>query len=316
MENIKLIDRIWESFSSVNNHYAVRNFRSGLSGMLSDKTTVFYFSFILLILLLGLVGPWIAPHEATERMRTEDGELIRGEGPSLNQPLGTTAQGYDVFSRMLIGARPTAIAGLLGGSIIISIGATIGITAGYVGGRTENILMRITDLVYGVPLIPTAVVLIALFGVGFIQSILVISMVLWRGSARVLRAQVLQIKEREFILASKAVGTSTPRIIFKHIFPNVATMAVLFFALGVGYTIIIQAGLAFLGVVNPFVPSWGVMVRNAYSSGQMANLWWWSIPPGLMIALTVVSTFMFGRSYEKISGGDDKDAGQTVIQEG
>lgn len=307
LNRIPILSQVLEGVSSAGDHYAIRNFRSGLGKMLESKATMAYALFIVFVLFLGLVGPWIAPHDATDRMRGDDGELLRGEPPSADHPLGTTEVGYDVFSRMLIGARPTAISGLVGGLLIISIGATIGITAGYVGGRTENVLMRFTDLVYGVPLIPTAIVLIAFFGVGFWQSILVIALVLWRGSARVLRSQVLQIKEREFILASKATGTSTPRIIMKHIFPNVATMAVMFFAIGVGYTIIIQAGLSFLGVVDPFVPSWGVMMRNAYASGQVGAYWWWSIPPGLMIALTVVSTFMFGRGYERVAGGGEDE---------
>jgi len=309
LNQIPILSRALEGLAGVGNHYAIRNFRNGLGKMLESKATMVYALFIVFVLVLGLIGPTIAPHGKTDRMRGDDGSLLRGAPPSLDHPLGTTETGYDVFSRLLIGAQPTAVAGMLGGVLIISIGATIGITAGYVGGRTENVLMRLTDLVYGVPLIPTAIVLIAFFGVGFLQSILVISMVLWRGSARVLRSQVLQIKEREFILAAKATGTSTPRIILKHIFPNVATMAVMFFAIGIGYTIIIQAGLSFLGVVNPFTPSWGVMMRNAYTSGQVGNYWWWSIPPGLMIALTVVSTFMFGRGYERVAGGgDDEEA--------
>jgi len=278
--------------------------------MVRDKATLFYFSFLIFILLLGLVGPIIAPHEPTDRMRTDDGELMRTAPPSLENPLGTTKVGYDVLSRLLYGARPTIVAGVLGGVLIASIGVSIGVTAGYVGGWVENLAMRITDLFYGVPLIPFAIILIAFFGTGYLQSILVIALVLWRGSARVLRSQVLQIKERPYILASKASGASTTRIIIKHIIPNVAPMGILFLALGIGYTIIIQAGLAFLGVVNPFVPSWGVMVRNAYNSGLMGTAWWWSIPPSLLIAITVLSTFMFGRSYEALTGQTDESLAQ------
>lgn len=315
MQNrIPILSQVIQGISNIGESQLLRNFRNGLGKMIESKATLIYGLFLVFILLLGIFGPMLAPHGAEDRMRGDDGSLLRGEPPSLDYPLGTTEVGYDVLSRLLIGARPTAIAGLLGGALIITIGATIGITAGYVGGRTENVLMRFTDLVYGVPLIPTAIVLIAFFGVGFLESILVIAMVLWRGSARVLRSQVLQIKEREFILASKATGTSTPRIIMKHIFPNVATMAIMFFAIGIGYTIIIQAGLSFLGVVNPFVPGWGVMMRNAYTSGQVGNYWWWSIPPGLMIALTVVSTFMFGRGYERVSGGGDDEG--AMVQAG
>jgi peptide/nickel transport system permease protein len=275
--------------------------------MIEDRSTAIYFSFLVFVLVLGLVGPILAPYQYNETLY-EDGQIVRSEAPSLEHPLGTNDVGQDVLSRMLYGARPTVITGLLGGSMIIGIGMTIGVAAGYFGGWVDTVLMRFTDIVYGVPLIPFAIVLIALFGVGFIPSIIVIGLLLWRGNARVLRSQVLQIKERPFVMAARATGASDLRIILKHILPNIASMAVLFFALGVGYTIILQASLAFIGVSNPFVPSWGVMLRNAYNSGVMSQNWWWSIPPGLMIALTVLSTFMFGRGYENIAGEGSDDA--------
>jgi peptide/nickel transport system permease protein len=188
----------------------------------------------------------------------------------------------------------------------------VGITAGYVGGRVDDVLMRTTDVAYGVPLIPFAIVLVTLIGVGFIQSVVVIGLLLWRGSARVLRSQVLQIKERPFVLSAKAAGASRLRIVVKHILPNVATMAILFFTIGIGYSIILQAGLAFIGVSSPFVPSWGIMLRNAYNSGLMSTAWWWSLPPGLLIGLTVLSTFMFGRGYERVAGQTDESDGALV----
>ncbi|NHN42923.1 ABC transporter permease [Halorubellus sp. JP-L1] len=294
--------------ANVRDHYLLRNVTNGISKMLEDRMTTVYFLFLVTVLVLGLVGPHIAPYEYDETLYTDDGEVNRLAEPSLEHPLGTNDVGQDVLSRVLNGAQPTVITGLLGGGLIIGIGMTIGITAGYVGGRVENVLMRFTDVMYGVPLIPFAIVLVAFFGVGFIESIVVIGLVLWRGNARVLRSQVLQIKERPFVLAARTTGASRSRIIFKHIFPNVASMAVLFFALGVGYSIIIQAGLAFIGVSNPYVPSWGIMVRNAYDSGYMATAWWWSVVPGVLISLTVLSTFMFGRGYETLSGQAQDEA--------
>ncbi len=306
--DVQILRRISSVLESLRDGYIYRNLAGGLGQMLEDRMTTVYFSFLVFVLLLGLVGPVIAPYDYDETHMTEDGEILRLEGPSSDHLLGTNATGQDVLSLILYGARPTVITGLLGGALIIGIGMTIGITAGYVGGRTESVLMRFTDLVYGIPLIPFAIVLLAFFGIGFYSSVIVIGLILWRGNARVLRSQVLQIKERPFVLAAKATGASTPRIILKHIFPNVASMAVLFFALGVGYTIIIQAGLAFIGVSDPTVPAWGNMVRNAYDSGYMDVAWWWSLIPGLLISLTVLSTFMFGRGYESLSGQvDDKE---------
>lgn len=278
----------------------------GLRLIVRDKTTLFYFSFLLFVLVLGVLGPLIAPYPYNDTVYADDRPLI-SEPPSLSHPLGTNDSGYDVLSRLLYGARPTVITGLLGGGLIIAIGLSIGVTAGYVGGWVDNVLMRFTDVAYGVPLLPFAIVLLTLLGVGFITSVVVIGLLLWRGSARVLRAQVLQIRERPFILAAKATGASTPRIILRHVLPNVAPMAIMFFALGVGYSILLQAGLAFIGVTNPTIPSWGIMIRNAYASGQMSVTWWWSIPPGILISLTVLSTIMFGRSYEEIAMGTDEE---------
>lgn len=276
--------------------------------MLKDRTTRLYLFILVGILFLGLSGPVIAPYEYDETLYTDSGEIVKSASPSLEHPLGTTDLGYDVLSRILYGARPTVITGLLGGFLIIGIGMSIGVTAGFTGGRTDNLLMRFTDIAYGVPLIPFAIVLVTMFGVGFLTSILVIGLILWRGNARVLRSQVLQIKERPYVIAARATGAGNSSIIIRHILPNVGSMVVLFFAIGVGNTIIIQAGLAFLGVSSPFVPSWGIMVRNAYNTGQMASLWWWSLPPGILIATTVLSTFMFGRGYEELSQQTEGDA--------
>jgi peptide/nickel transport system permease protein len=256
-----------------------------------------YAGILLFIGFLGLVGPFITPYGYDERLYLETGEIMRTASPTLSHPLGTTDEGYDVLSRLIYGARPTVLTGFLGGTIIISIGSTIGIVSGYYGGRIDNILMRITDFIYGVPLIPFAIVLLGLFGLGFLSAVLVIGLILWRSSARVIRSQVLQIRERPYILSARATGASDFRIIIKHIIPNILPMMVLLFSLGVGYAILAQASLAFIGVVNPYVPSWGVMLRNAYESGFLALAPYWSIPPGMMISVTVLSTFMAGRKF-------------------
>ncbi|MDJ1434383.1 ABC transporter permease [Halostagnicola sp. A-GB9-2] len=241
------------------------------------------------------------PYEHTTVHRTPDGEIARLESPSMAHPLGTTTSGEDVFSRLLFGASSTLLTGLVGGLIIVGIGLTVGMVSGYYGGRVDSLLMRITDFAYGIPIIPTAIVLVAYFGMGFWSSVLIIGLLLWRGNARVFRSQVLQIKEREHIKAAKMLGASDRYVITRHILPNMMGMVVLFLALGTGITILISAGLAFLGFMDPYVPSWGVMLRNAYSSGSMTEAWWWSIPPGAMISFTVLAIFLLGRSYERVN---------------
>jgi len=261
------------------------------------RSRILYTGVLLLVVVLGLLGPTVAPYSADAYHYDADGNLLVAESPSLSHPLGTTATGRDVLSRLIVGAQPTAITGFLGGAILITIGAGVGVTAGYLGGRTDSMLMRFTDIIYGIPLIPFAIVMVAFFGVGFIQTIAIIGLILWRGSARVLRSQVLQIKEREFILAVQSEGASAFYIIRRHILPNILPMIAFFFAVGIGGTIIIQAGLSFIGVTDPFVPTWGVMIRNAYDSGYL-NAWWWSLPPGLLISAVVYSAIMLGRSIE------------------
>ncbi len=300
-------------YQFVRENHIVRNFLSALRKMLKDRTTSFYFAVLMFIVFLGIFGPMLAPYDVLTTHYDDNGDIMRAEPPSLEHPLGTTHAGYDVLSRVLVGAQPTVLTGLIGGAMILTIGTAIGITAGYVGGRTETVLMRFTDFVYGVPLIPFAIVLITFMGVGFLSSIVVIGLILWRGAARVIRAQTMQVKQYPFVKVAKATGASTPRIIIKHILPNVAPMAIFFLAMGVGYAIVLQAGLTFLGVADPFVPSWGVMIRNAFDSGYMASAPWWSLTPGLLIGITVLSTFMFGRGYEDLISEDgDSVEAETV----
>lgn len=283
-----------------------RHIASDLVGVVhTDRMTKFYIGYLLFIIVLGAIGPEITPYPYDAYIYTSGGDLNSLAPPSVDHPLGTTDNGRDVLSRIMYGARPTAVTGLLGGIIIITIGSTIGISSGYYGGRLDSVLMRFTDFVYGVPLIPFAIVLLSFFEIGFFSSIVVIGLILWRSSARVLRSQVLQIKERPFITAEKATGASDLRIIVKHIIPNIVPMMGLLFSLAIGGAILVQAALAFIGVVDPFVPSWGVMLRNAYSSGYMGTALWWSLPPGILISLTVLSAFMVGRKVTGASDGND-----------
>lgn len=280
-------------------------FSGTMRKLLRERVTKFAFVCLLCILLLGIFGPALAPYEYNVQQRNADGELQRYTAPSSEHLLGTNDRGEDVLSRLLFGARATVITGLLAGTLMLTIGLLVGMVAGYVGGRTEGLLMRFVDLMYGIPFIPFAIVLITFFGAGFYTTIAIIGLVLWRFIARVIRSQVLQIKQREYIMAARASGGSTPWIIRKHILPNIANMAALFFAMGVGLAILEQAGLSFIGVTDPFIPTWGIMLRNAHLSGRVVEAWWWSFPPGIMISLTVLSLYLLGRGYEQATGNDE-----------
>ncbi|MFB6170601.1 MAG: ABC transporter permease [Haloarculaceae archaeon] len=281
------------------NHYALRNLRESLRQYLSDRLTVLFLLGFLLVLFLAVFGPVIAPYEP-DKVFFVDGQMLKLQSPSLLHPLGTTSRGQDVLSRLMAGARPTLLTGLLGGSLVVTIGVLIGVTAGYYGGRVDDVLMRLTDFVFGIPLIPTAIVLAAYFGVGTWSLVLVIGGLLWRNNARVFRSQVLQIREREHVQAAKMLGASDRYVITRHILPNLGGMIVLFFALGTGLTIILSASLSFLGFANLALPSWGLILRNAYDSGYMTTAWWWSLTAGFAISFTVLCIFMLGRGYERV----------------
>lgn len=276
-----------------------------LGNLLQERITKFAFVCLMFILLIGFLGPELAPYDYAEPQITDDGQLNRYAQPSVEHPLGTNDRGEDVLSRLLVGGRATLMTGLIAGSLMLVLGLGVGVTAGYVGGRTESLLMRFVDFMYGIPFIPFAIVLITFFGAGFYTTIAIMGLVLWRFIARVIRSQVLQIKQRPYIMAAKASGASTTWIIRKHILPNIANMAALFFAMGVGLAILEQAGLSFIGVTDPFTPTWGIMIRNAHQSGTIAEAWWWSFPPGIMISLTVLSLYLLGRGYEGAGGEDE-----------
>lgn len=286
---------------TLRDHRYVDRFVDGLGTYLSDRITIACVVFLGILVVLSVFDQTLMPHHYETVHRGPNGEISRLESPSMEYPLGTTSSGEDVASRLIYGTSSTLVTGLVGGLIIVSIGLTIGVTSGYYGGKIDSLLMRATDFFYGVPVIPTAIVLVAYFGMGFWSSVLIIGLLLWRGNARVFRSQVLQIKEREHIKAAKMLGASDWYVITRHVLPNMMGMIVLFFALGTGMTILLSAGLAFLGFMDPYVPSWGVMLRNAYSSGYMTEAWWWTIPPGLMISFTVLAIFLLGRSYERVN---------------
>lgn len=296
----ELIGVLRNGLGELSDHYIINSIKGGLRVFLSERVTVISLFLLLSIGFLGVFGPMITPYDYDRIHSSDDGGLARLEPPSADHLLGTNQKGQDVLSRLIYGARPTLITGFLGGTIILVTGLTVGVTAGYFGGHIDGALMRFTDFIYGIPLIPTAIVIVAFFGIGFWQSILIIGGLLWRGNARVFRSQVLQIKERPYVKSAEALGGSNTYVIFKHILPNLGGMMVLFFALGTGVSILVSASLAFLGATSPFIPSWGVILRNAYGSGLMTQAWWWALPPGLMISLTVLSTFMLGRGYERV----------------
>lgn len=254
-----------------------------------------------LIIVVAALSPWIAPYDPIANQFNAAGQLKRLEPPSAAHWLGTTYYGLDVLSQMIDGSRIVLIVGITCASFIAIIGTNVGLVAGYYGGRVDAALMRITGLAFGIPFIPFAVVLVALLGPSLWNMILTISLLMWRTTARVIRSQVLSLRERAFVKAAKIAGASDVRIIYVHIFPNVLPMTLLYVAFDIAWAVLAEASISFLGFGDPNQVSWGQMLYLAYVSGSIRQAWWWTIPPGLGLSLFVISVFLVGRQYEKLA---------------
>lgn len=254
-----------------------------------------------LFVFLGLFGPLIAPHDPVEySARTPGGSIAVLESPSLESWFGTTSFGKDVFSQFLAGARPTLIVGLFGGLGTGIIGFLVGLVSGYSGGRVDEFLMRMTDLTFSLPLTPMALLLLTFVRPNVWLITLIITMFLWKMPARVVRSEVLAVKNRTFVRSAHASGAGHLRILFYHIAPNVLATGFLYTAYGVAWSIAIQASLAFLGFGDPTATSWGRMLRQVFASGAIRVAWWWVLPPALGIAAVTTSVFLIGRRYEEL----------------
>jgi peptide/nickel transport system permease protein len=251
--------------------------------------------------LMGLVGPFVAPHDPGEHMTRADGSWAKSEPPSLEYPLGTTQSAYPIFTRLLFGARIALFTGGLTALLVGVGGSFAGIVAGYFGGNVETGIMRMVDFAYGVPFLPFAIVLVIVLGKSITNVVLAISLLLWRETARVVRSEVLTIRELPMIEAAEASGAGHGRIILYHVYPKVLPTTVLYSVFAVGWAILTEAGLAFLGFSDPNLISWGRMLQNAYiSQALQTGSWFWIFPPGLCIMLLVLSIYLISQGIEEV----------------
>jgi len=259
------------------------------------------FRVIVVFVLVALFAPWIAPYEPWEMVYDKNGQFAALRPPSWEFPVGTTHLGYDLYSQLILATRTTLIIGAVSGIISIVIGANVGLIAGYYGGKVDEILMRLTDILYGMPFLPFIIVLIALFGRKLEFIILAIVLIIWRTSARVIRAQTISIKQRQFIAAARARGCSHTRIIYRHILPNVLPLLLLYAAFNIAWSIITEASASFLGFGDGETISWGGMLYELWLSGKTRVAWWWFAAPSLCIVLLVTSLVFVSRAYEEVA---------------
>lgn len=228
-----------------------------------------------------------------------DGMNFRTYGTAFGW-LGTDQVGRDIFSQLLYGTRISLLIGLLAAFLGVVIGLFVGVVAGYVGSVVDELLMRFTDMLLVLPTLPLLLVLIALLGPSLWNLILLIGVLGWMGFARVVRSQTLSLKERPFVEAAKAVGARKFYIITKHIIPNVMSLVYVTLALSVPGAIIAEASLSYLGLFDPSVMSWGRMLHDSMAAEKSVEKWWWSLPPGISIALLSMSFILIGYAIDDL----------------
>lgn len=243
---------------------------------------------LVVLAALAVLAPWLAPHDP---FAISLPEALRA--PSAAHWLGTDQLGRDVLSRLLYGARISLVIGFLAVGVAVVIGVAVGAAAGFFGGRTDAALMRVVDTMLSIPDIFLLLSLIAILGPSIYIIMVAIGLTSWMGVARLVRAEILSLKEREFVLAAHVLGASWWRVMSRHLIPNALGPVLVAATLGVGGAILTESALSFLGLgVQPPTPSWG----NILNEGRIALgvAWWLTVTPGLAIVVTVLSFYLLG----------------------
>jgi peptide/nickel transport system permease protein len=266
-----------ESFAAQTFHYLMKNKLAVTGGVL-----------VFLVFVLSIFAPWIAPHKPAA---IDINNIL--VGPSFSHPLGTDDLGRDVLSRMLWGGRISLEVGFVAVGIATIIGIILGSIAGYYGGWIDSLIMRAVDIMLSIPTIFLVLAVIAILEPSILNIMIVIGLTSWMEPARLIRAEFISLKEREFVLAARAIGATDGRIIIRHVLPNGLSPILVSATMGIGGAILIESALSFLGLgVQPPTPSWGSLLSSGKDNIEIA--WWLSAFPGLAILITVLGYNLLG----------------------
>jgi peptide/nickel transport system permease protein len=259
--------------------------------------------------LVAIIGPWIAPYDPDKRSN----DLV--QGPSLHHWLGTTHIGQDIFSQLLVGTRSVVYVGFLAGIVATVLSVLVGVTAGYVGGKADDGLSALSNVFLVIPAIPLMIIITStLQNVSDTLIALIIGLTSWSWNARVLRAQTLSLRRRDYVEASRATGEKTWRIIIFELLPNLTAVIAAGFVGTVLFAVLSEITLAFIGVVNNGW-NWGTILF--WAQGQQAlgqNAWWWFVPAGLAIALLGTSLSLINFGIDEFVSPRLRSAGKTKVK--
>lgn len=280
-----------------NRHWDSRPLRKRLAYMLGSlrRSTVGITGTVIvgLILLVALLGPVISPHDAKRhnlRARFQPPGFSDEAG---SYALGTDQLGRDILSRIIAGTRISVLVGVTAAMVGSTIGVAYGLVAGYVGGWVDAVLMRIADALLSIPFIVLVVAVSGVLGPGLVTLILILGLTGWVSYSRVVRGEIMVVREMEYVLAARAIGQSEIKIMFKHVLPNVIASAIVLAALSVGTTILAESSLSFLGLgVQPPTVTWGLILADGRQ--YLGSAWWMATFPGVAITVTVLGVVFLG----------------------
>jgi peptide/nickel transport system permease protein len=245
------------------------------------------------LVLIAVLAPVLAPYGEHEKVGTPF------ESPSWSHPLGLDDGGIDMASLMLFGSRVSLIVGFAAAVVAMVIGGTVGVLAGYFGGRSDTLLNGLANYVYAIPDIPLILVVAAIWGRSLTNIILIIGVIYWASVARLVRAEVKSLRERVYVKRVRSLGAGHGRTILYHILPQVAPLLVALTVLQMAYAIFLETSIAFLGLGDPRLTSWGKLIENAFQASAITvDAWWAIVPPGLAVVVVVLACTMVGRAVE------------------
>jgi peptide/nickel transport system permease protein len=265
-----------------------------LRRVIAQKTGLLGMLLAVLVLVAASLAPVIAPYDP---YKIDMAEALRP--PSVDHPMGTDAFGRDVMSRLIYGARVSMEVSLFSRVLALLLGTCLGLVAGYFGGRTDSLIMRLADVTLAYPGLLLLIAVVAAVGPSLLSLIIALGVVGWAGVARIIRAQVLSIKEREFVMAVRSLGGRSGGILFRHLLPNCVSQLVIIFSMGLGMGIMAESSMSFLGLgAQPPLPSWGSMISSGLDYLRVAP--WLSLAPGIGITLAVLGFNLLGDAFRDV----------------
>ena len=270
------------------NIYSTSITKNALDRLFSNKLSLFGSIYILCLILLAIFTPLLTPYDYAYQ------DLNLGpSGPSPEHLLGTDTLGRDLLTRMMYGSRISLMVGFLATMVALIIGVLWGTIAGFLGGRTDTIMMRIVDVLYGIPFIILIILLMVIFGRNLVLLFMAIGAVEWLTMSRIVRSQVMNLSKQEFVLAAEAMGVKKLGIISNHLIPNAIGPVIVYATLTVPQIMLLEAFLSFLGLgVQAPMSSWGILIRDGAVS--MEEYWWLLVFPSLIFSLTLFSLNFIG----------------------